>query len=675
MVDGYLAWNDALATRFFHPEAEGTPVYFFVTEDVITEVRQTVGNGHEDFLVAVRAGPPGVTRSGHCQRALQVADGWRDHGFEYPPYVAYLALFVLAGGHGGDYAPQAYYPKLWSLLGEDRTGTLPSFERMLELWDDLEQWSVRDRGGELGVFEARIVGGKIHIGLPLAQTILTAAERDVLPRVFSDADLDPGRAAKSRELRRALVVHGSGYLRPPTIRALEHGSETFQEALLDTVAEDFSGWDGSVPTSTGDQAAGGVFAGLRLCLAVDRVAGTIRASLRVFARRDYPDEPLKITGLTAEVLECAEFYGGWSTPVRLRGSESAYEPGRVAWRSGLAGSDERVRWRVRLEPAHVRVFVEGQTLMLPGLVEVLELPRDAPFYVAFDDTAAGSISEWLESDCEGWTPLDIAAGLPSGWAFGAVARASSDRGVSNVRPGIGHTDRVSMSLVGGVRASGLNTYFSFAPPRLAIHGASATHQVRVAGRLVVSSADSAPTYGLPDGLPTDSRIGLEVLDGDDVVRRSSLYLVSGVPWRFEHPLLAVDLFGDQAEDGAVCGAVVTAPHEGDFPQDLLRTPGLASPEGRVYFVGRRRGEIAVWPDDPTPRWKAVWAVPFRRRGRAIFCGSSLADADPLPEWVGDRSHRKLWHNLLWRGRKQITPPSDRAQKSLWFRYRSTARDR
>ena len=366
-MDWYLAWNDGLAKRFFHPGVAETPVYFFVTEDVITEVGRTVGKGYEDFLVAVRAGPPGVTRSGHCQRALQVAEGWRDRGFEYPPYVAYLALFVLSGGHEGDYAPQAYYPRLWSLLGEDRTGRLPSFERMLELWDDLEQWAVRDRGGQLGVFEARIVGGKIHVGLPLAQTILTEAERDSLPRVFADAELDPGRAARSRELRRALVVHGRGYLRPRTMRALEHGSEAFQEALLDAVAEDFSGWDGSVPTTTVNGVAGDVFAGLRLGLTIDRVAGTIRTSLRVFARRDYPDDPLKITGLTSEALECAEFYNGWSTPVRLHGSGLEYEPDWVAWTSGRAGIDERVGWRVRLEPALVRVFVEGQTSMLPGL--------------------------------------------------------------------------------------------------------------------------------------------------------------------------------------------------------------------------------------------------------------------------------------------------------------------
>jgi hypothetical protein len=673
-VDRYLTWNDALAKHFFNPGVEGAPVYFFVTEDVITEVGRTIGMGYEEFLLAVRVGPRGVTRSGHCQRALQVANGWRVRGHANPPYVAYLAVFVLAGGHEGDFAPQAYYPRLWRLLGEDRTGTLPSFDRMLELWDDLEQWSVHDRGGELGVFEARIVGGKIHIGLPLAQTILTETERGALPRLFADAELDPGRLASTRELRRALEIHGRDYLRPLTMRALESRSEAFQEVLLDAVAEDFSGWDGSVPAEIGEGAVGGVFAGLRVCLEVDRIAGTVRALLRVFARGSYPEDPINITGLASEPLECAEYCDGWSTPLRLPVSGLDYEPDGVAWRSGLAGADNRLGWQVRLEPARVRVFIEGQTLMLPGLVEVLELPRDAPFYLAFDGVAAGSVGEWLESDCEGWNPLQISIGLPSGWTLGTVDRASSDRGIRDVRPGLGYPDRLSMRLVGGVRSSGRNRYFSFAPPRLAIHGASAIHRVQVAGRVVEPIADSPLIYELPADLPTDRRIGLEVLDGDDVVRRQSVYLVSGVPWRFEHPPMTVDSFGNQADGGAVCGAVALVPDAVDYPQDLLRTPGLGTPE-LVYFVGRRRGEIAVWPDEPLPHWQAVWAVPFRRRGRALFCAPSLADAQPLPERVGDRSHHRRWHDLLWRRRKRITPPSDRAQKLLWFRYRSTARDR
>ena len=79
---------------------------------------------------------------------------------EYPPYVIYLGLFVLAAGLEGDFAPHAYYPRLRMLLGDPpATGGLPSFDRMCVLWEDLESWSVRDRRGELGVFQTRIHGG------------------------------------------------------------------------------------------------------------------------------------------------------------------------------------------------------------------------------------------------------------------------------------------------------------------------------------------------------------------------------------------------------------------------------------------------------------------------------------------------------------------------------------
>ena len=124
----------------------------------------------------------------------------------YPPYLAYLALFVLAGGHEGTFDPRSYYPRLWELLDEPGTGTPPSFDRMLELWDDLERWSVHDCQGDLGIFEARIVGGKIHIGLPLAQTVLTESERSALPSVFAAAGLEAGSLPSDRELRRALTI-------------------------------------------------------------------------------------------------------------------------------------------------------------------------------------------------------------------------------------------------------------------------------------------------------------------------------------------------------------------------------------------------------------------------------------------------------------------------------------
>lgn len=676
-VTGYFAWNDALARRFFRPEAAGQPVHFFVTEDLIEEIGRTLGGGVADFLATVRAGPQGCRRSGHCQRALEVADGWRERDLDYPPYIAYLALFVLAGGHEGDFAPQAYYPSLWQLLGEDRADTLPSFERMLELWDDLEQWAIGDRGGELGHFEARIVGGKIHVGLPLAQTILTESEREALRRVFADAGLDPARAPSSRELRRALVVHGRGLLRPRTMRALERAPDADQEALLDAVADDFSDWDGELPVAPGAEAGASVFAGLRICLSLDRVAGVLKPSLRLVSRREFPEEGLRIAGLATDPLECAEFFDGWSTPLSIPGTGRSYEPEYAAWQSGLKGSDATARWTVQLERARVRVFVEGKSLMLPGVVEVLQLPPNGPFYLAFDAASCEPIREWLESDCDGWSPINISRGLPDGWSFGTVERARSDRGICDVRPELGYADRVSLRFVGGIRTSRGNRYYSFAPPSVTIHGASDSHRVYVAGRKLEPLGDSGSRFPVPDDLPTDARLLVEVRDdADEAVKRSALYLVSGVPWRIDNPSLTVDRFGSVAqEEGDVCGALCREAIDQEMPADLLRTPGLAETDGRIYFLGQRKGEVAVWPRDPLPRWQAVWAVPFRRRGRAIFCGEAVAGAEPLPETVGERSDQDLWRDLLWRRRKRIAPPTDRGQEALWRLYTGAASDR
>ena len=72
---------------------------------------------------------------------------------------------------------------------------------MWQLWEDLEEWSVFDRKGEFGMFRARIIGRKIHIGYPLAQSMLTEPERKALPRVFYDAGLDPTSAPQPMNSR------------------------------------------------------------------------------------------------------------------------------------------------------------------------------------------------------------------------------------------------------------------------------------------------------------------------------------------------------------------------------------------------------------------------------------------------------------------------------------------
>ena len=674
----YAAWNDALGRRFFHDGAAGQQVYLYVTEEVIAEVGRSIGgSGVTEFVDVVRSGPPGATRTGHCQRALQVARAWRDQGLLYPPYLAYLALFVLAGGHEGDFAPHAYYPRLWELLGEQGEASPPSFDRMLDLWDDLERWSTHDLDGQLGVFEANIVGGWIHVGLPLAQTVLTESERTALPRVFAQAQLEPGVPPSSSDLQRALVQQGRHVLRPRTVSALERGADSFKRALLDIVADDFLAWDGESPSGGSADQPNEVQAGLRICLAVDRVAGYARATIRCHSKRDLPEDGLMLER-AATRFQCGEYVPRWSSSLVDASTGEHFEPPPTAWSAGMVLVDQKRGWKARLRTARLRIFVDGTSDGLPDLVEVTGVPLHRPFYVAFQSSDWPTLREWSEQDCTGWTELAVVSGLPAGWTLVTISGASTDRGARLVDPSVAYPDRVSVRTEGGIRSSTAgNAFFAFAPPRVVVDGRHADDVVYCNERAIEADPDAPGTYVLPGDLPTDTRIAIDVRRGEDTIRRLSVYLVSGFSWRFSAPLVAVDRFGSRLEDATasdgIVGARIPAAEELLDP-DLLRVPGMGHASKDVIFIGNRVGAIAVWPAEPFPPWAPVWAVPFGRRGRAVYCAPFPAAARLSKERLGNRKSLTRWHQVLWEWRRQITPPPDPHLKELWRRYRESARD-
>lgn len=675
----YLAWNDALASHFFSPEAAGTSVYLFVTDEVLTEVGRSLGGGRDEFIEAIRTGPSGATRPNHCQRALQIATGWRAGAFKVPPYLAYLGLFVLAGGHEGEFDPRSYYPRLWELLGEPGAGAPPSFERMWELWEDLESWTVRDRQGNLGIFEARPLGGKIHIGLPLAQTVLTEAERRALPTIFVQAGLDVGTLPSHRELRRALL-QGRALLRRQTARSLESGPGSFSEALIDVVSDEFINWDGEVPlTSPGNssQSLRELSAGLRLCLSVDKVSRQARATLRCRSRRDLPDDGLLLTSsMITQSLTCTEFLPGWSHALATSPAGGEFAPPTSVWSHGMTLSSASPRWTVRLRPAHIRAFVEGHSQQLPGLVEVRELSRGIPFYLAFPEALWPKLEPWIAADCDHWTQLELTGGLPAGWMFGSIRDARTDTGIRAVDDGLGFPDRRVLRVVGGVRAGVGIGFFDFAPPHLVLDGFVPGDTVFCGDSELNEDPANPHTYLLPAGLAPDKRIGLEVRNGEDIIVRRSLYLLSGFPWRLDSPVATFDQYGrPQAtvEPEGIAGATVRASEHEPFVSDLLRTPGLGPPVSRIYFIGKAPGEIAAWPKDSLPEWPAIWAIPFGRRGRAVYCGDSVNAAAPSARRRPERARMKLWHHVLWQSRRKITPPKERTLKALWREYREVAR--
>jgi len=191
----YLKWNDIIAKHFFNENNCGREVFLYVNDEIIYSLGKPFNCGVDDFINSIKKGPDWLTNVFICQKALDLSRNWRkkkDIKFEYPPYIGYLAFFVLAAVTETDFASHSYYPGLWKRLGENQSqGPPTSFYYMRDLWDDLEVWSREDKKEELGRFIVRIRGGYSHVGIPWSQTLLSESERKFLPNFYNQNELDP----------------------------------------------------------------------------------------------------------------------------------------------------------------------------------------------------------------------------------------------------------------------------------------------------------------------------------------------------------------------------------------------------------------------------------------------------------------------------------------------------
>lgn len=675
----YLGWNDRLAALFFRPEMAGRSVHLYAT----TELVSGLGIGTlDDFLKAVKVGPSWVPhRMGICQKAYRTFKNWRRKELLYPPYIAYLGLFVLAAGLEGDFAPYAYYPRLRTLIGEPPGSTVPSFHRMLDLWDDLERWSNHDKRGELGVFNIHIAGSWIHVGLPIAQTILTERERKSLPLIFAEARLDPASPPSDIELARLLQEHGAEYLRPRTLHLLASQSNEadLHEVLLETIKEELSDWDGSIDVASSERGAPGrsTFGNLRLCLSLDRVAGRIKVTLRCSLSRDYPDDGLFLKSRQfPEVLACEEFLPGWSSTLQLHTSGIEIDASKYSWKSGLELEEERLGWRFRLPASPIRIFVSGAREGLPGLIEIRQLPRSQPFYILAHEECSRHLQAWGESGCKEFKELGINEGLPPNWHCFTAAEALDDEPIRKIYPVLSFASIVRLLLRHGIRSSQGNSFFRFAAPEIILEGGTGAEMVLCEGHERTCSSETG-TYSLPEDLQSDRKLAVQVKRGDDILKQRSLYLVDDFNSHWIEPTRFFGRFGELLIDQDLAAEGIAGAYAKDVPATEYRfEPNpLAFDSDEVVFLGRVPGQIALYPLEALPAtWTPIWAVPLRKqRTRAIFCGTSINTARPVDDSTCDKRKLKRWKEVLWHWRKRIVPPPEPSLRSLWRQFQEIAR--
>ncbi len=679
MMD-YMTWNDAIGARFFNPDRSGLRVFFYITTDVVNEIGEPSDAGLKDFRVAVKTGPPWNTWHGYgiCYQALQTSKGWRNRNLEFPPYLGYLALFVMADTIGVGFARHSYYPGLRYLLGEEpRTGNYPSFENMYQLWDDLAVWSNQDRQGELGIFDADIVGAMEHIGLPRAQTLLMDDERENLPSLFADNGFDPYSPPAESELAYLLANDPDHLLRAHTRELLQSRSDSdasSRSALIEVLLAELEHWDGTVPakSETGEQIHSSL-GNLRLAMMLDRTAKTASFCLRCRSNRMYPEEGLRLVGeQVTEPLFCYEDWQGWSTPLfETEAGSCTFDASRLDWCAGLTLADPEHAWRTSLSNRSLRIMVDAAQFGFDGFIEESQIPQGKNFYLLARENNSETIRAWGHSCCAGFSEVEGVSGVPREWCLYFIERVVSDAILRETFPFLAFPSVLRIQLRGGLKVRG-NQYFAFALPLIEVTGIDGAIDVYCNDYHLEADSETG-LFTIPDQVQAH-RIIIEARRGDDCIRRKSLYALEEQVYSGTLPIMYFDKFGSRIEDEgeeSYAGPLSVGITSPEFSPEVFLPPSFGH---RVYFIGRNPGEIVECPKETLPEdWKPVWAVAMNKgRGRAIYCGTAPSGEEPTRLASGNHKRIRLWQEVIWCWRKRISFPADRPLNVLWKKYKEVA---
>lgn len=560
----------------------------------------------------------------------------------------------------------------------------PDFDRMRELWDDLERWVNEEKSGELGILNINVTGRWVHVGRPIAQTLLTEKERKALPVIFAAADLDPTSPPSDQAIALLLVRYGRQQLRPRTVRLLERTSDSdkpLRDALLERIVDELRDWDGTSESMPSDPNAQ-IYASLRLCCQqLDRIAGRVKVTLRCRAKQEFPEDGLLlVSNGYSDSFYCEEEFMGWSSPIQRTNftsnvcTKGQLDASHFNWLEGLRLQDSEQKWCFRLPPSPIRIFVTGADQGLSGLVEVRQLPSASPFYLAAHHECYQLLERWGETSCKGFERLPITVGLPQGWHLYYAVTAYSDEIVKREYPILSLPNAVRLDLVGGVRIGKGNQFFKFAPPKLILQGNDSIKVYCNGTPLHCSQTEGI--YELPYYTLDEARIEIEARKGEDVIRRRSLFLIEDFPWSDRNLGKQFDRFGHRLSEldddtSTFRGALVVGAESPPFNfNTLLPVQG----KQRVFFVGKEPGQVTTWPEESLPAdWSPVWAISIGRRGQAVFCGTGLAESEPTQSTCGDRKKLRRWKDILWYRRKRISPPTSRSLLTLWTRFQQEAK--
>ena len=665
----YLEWNDSIAEKIFSPAREDEAVLVTVGRDLIEEI-----GDFDDYMNALRKGPPWCRDHQNpkslCVRTLDAYDDWRSkRPEEYPPYIAYLGIFVVAAQ---DSQEDGYWESLERLITPLKVGSSPHKKKVTEdVWGDLEIWSLDDRNGDLGNFENKFrIQEYLNVGLIRAQTIIRPNDSERLPNEFYESGLDPTVTPSSNELRKI-----ASSVSPMLKRFV--GSEEKWPLLEIILRSHFEKWDGlpSVDNYHGESRPRGT---LLLSIRRHSRTGALILGLRSKTMFEYPAEgfQLKKEGTESPWLAKAQRHQLSRIIVDTDGAPYEVTEADLSQNPVFFSSD--IRFTLLNGP--IRVFVPGRNQGIDGHLETRQVPDSGPMLLLVADAVKDQLLQFerdfyalqvrpLQGQLDGWHLFSCKGVLDN-------KQLKTQFSCFDVRP------LESPRLVGGIKARrGSRTFMSFGPPRLELPSSCESEELSVwlswnGKRVPVDGPDESGIRESATHLPINQELSIKI-EGEGaplfqplvflLVQKLDLGRLSQNP-----QISASGVFVPRTvQEGArVSGPIVKDGALVKREDITLMYEELIGSE-TVVFLGRDPNRHSVWPDRPPPAWEAVWVVSYEpnveNRPRLVFTNPPPERCSPGLPNKNEPTHRK-WVKCILDTDANNDVVKDERDGELWQRY-------
>lgn len=637
-MPSYHEWNQWLSSHFFNPENAGLDVLLYITKELIVDIGRkndlqitdsiTDDAVYSSFIDIVKEYNPYYNATVYpeaiCTRAYRVYYGDKPINNlildreSPPPILPYLALFILADVESNDDGihDNAYYSRLRKLLCVGDSVAFDDFKKMDILWNGLEKWSRYYRKGNYGYFRLLPISRMKYIKYPRSQALLMTDDKDKLPDIFYAAGFATGMLPNEGELCAALLEYGKYNLHKRTLRLLNTGDDVLKERCLELISLEFEEWDGNPTTdeeSLGKAAAVRLRANIRLSL--ETTGNTIAFYLRLFEDDEFPEGGY-LLDLDSKKLICRRKNNPrWST--RISTSSGEFYSELFDWLKDLTFCDSLNNYKARFKGKNILVFVKGEKECLPSneWIEVNSLATDEEFIMLVHNERLEEVKSWGQHGAQ-WKLLTY-CGMPDDWTMFYGNNPSVE-----LKPPSGLIIEKSISMVfeGGVKVGRkpvTHLYIENSPlfiPKIRIH--NAPPEIKVLALYSNKECFLESIHGLfklPDLLPCDTAIRIEVLDRNNQVLKTKNI-------RFRKPHLAADWgsvphrnsSGDKDKDcqeyasGAKVNGVTTIAESG-YTDMYTRIQRWAPKENVQYTLGKKPGQITNRPLQDNG-WDAIWAI-------------------------------------------------------------------